>query len=239
VDNARLYEDGQAANRAMEDMLSVVAHDLRNPLNTIVTSGSLLNLNVPAEQHRMANTSIRHAAEQMSRLLDDLLDITRIGQRRLSVDLEPIDVSALVDETVVMHTPVAQARAIRLTRTPPSGAVLIQADPARLVQALSNLMDNALKFTPAGGEVRISVGRTDDAAHVSVTDTGPGIAGDEIPRLFDRFWRSDGNSRTGLGLGLSIAKGIVDAHSGRIEVYSTPGEGSRFTMVLPESPPGG
>jgi signal transduction histidine kinase len=172
----------------------------------------------------------------MGRLLGDLLDITRIEQRRLSVHMEPMDLAALTHETVSMHTPVAQARSIRLDLAPPPPKpVVIHADPSRLIQALSNLMDNALKFTPAGGEVVIIVERRNGAVAVSVTDSGPGIPGEQIPHLFDRFWRSDAHSRTGLGLGLCIAKGIIDAHGGRIDVASTLGRGSSFTMVLPEN----
>jgi signal transduction histidine kinase len=134
-----------------------------------------------------------------------------------------------------MHAPVAQARDIRLTHSPAAGPVVIHADPSRLVQALSNLLDNALKFTPSGGEVRLVVGRDQATVSVSVSDTGPGIPAEQIPHLFDRFWRSDRDSRSGLGLGLTITQGIVRAHGGRVEVTSIPGEGSRFTMVLPEN----
>ena len=236
VDNARLYEEGQAANRAMEDMLSIVAHDLRNPLNTIVTSSTLLTLDVPVEQRRIASTSIRRAAQQMRRLLDDLLDITRIGQRSLSMHLETVDVSGVVDETVSMHQPVAETRSISLQRVTAPGLATISGDRARLIQALSNLIDNALKFTPVGGEVKIRQESSEGAVRISVTDTGPGISPEDVPCLFDRFWRAKAGSAAGLGLGLSIAKGIVEAHGGRIDVASTPGHGSRFTVVLPEVP---
>lgn len=235
VDNARLYEEAQATNQAMEDMLSVVAHDLRNPLNSIVTSSILLAADVPPEQRRMAASSIRRAGEQMRRLLDDLLDITRIGQQRLSVHLEVIDLADLIRETTAIYQPVAEARGINLEYHPNIAALHLPADPIRLVQALSNLVDNALKFTPAGGAVRVELDRAEGAARISVCDTGPGIPPEEIPRLFDRFWRAESHSPTGLGLGLCIAKGVVEAHGGRIEVTSTRGCGSRFTVVLSET----
>lgn len=232
VDNARLYEAGQEANRAMEDMLSIVAHDLRNPLNTVVTSTAVLDLNVSDEQRHMSSAAIRRATTQMARLLDDLADITRIGQRRLSIRPERTELRGLVEEALTMHEPIARSRELRLHFEAGCDRVAAQADPARLTQALSNLMDNALKFTPAGGEVRVRLDVEEGCPRISVTDSGPGVAHEQIPRLFDRFWRSEGNTRDGLGLGLSIAKGIMDAHGGRIEVRSRSGEGSTFTMVL-------
>ncbi len=238
IDNARLYEEAQAANQAMEDMLSVVAHDLRNPLNTIVTAGSLLDLPLAEDERRNTTLTISRAADRMKRLLNDLLDVTRIGQHRLSMTMEPTDVTALSRETVSMHVAVAQSRGIRLRETSPETPVTVVADPARLVQALSNLLDNALKFAPDGGEVTVRVVRKEAATHLAVSDSGPGIAPADLPHLFDRFWRAAGG-RDGMGLGLTIAKGIAEGHDGCIEVNASPGEGATFTIVLPNTPSGG
>lgn len=231
VDNARLYTQAREATRLKDDMLAVVSHDLRSPLNAIVTACELLELDAPEERRARTRASIRRAAKQMSRLLEALLDVTRIEAGRLALQKEPFDISSLIAEIVSMHEPVADDRSIRLVHATP--AVEIVGDRDRLAQALANLVDNALKFTPIGGEIVVTAERCDRAVRVCVSDTGAGIPADELPRLFDRFWRAERSDLRGIGLGLTISKGIAEAHGGSIEVQSRLGVGSTFALVLP------
>jgi signal transduction histidine kinase len=233
IDNARLYSEASEASRAKEEILAVVSHDLRSPLNTVITACELLDLDLTAQQRMEIQGSIRRAAKQMHRLVEDLLDASRIEQGQLSVHLQPLDVTALIEEVVSMHAPVAQIRSITLVSEATDGTCCLTGDAGRLGQALGNLIDNALRLTPPGGAVRVAL--TGDAGHIriSVTDTGPGIPQDRLPRLFERFWRFDTSGGRGAGLGLAIAKGIADAHGGTIEVANQPGAGACFTLVLP------
>lgn len=232
IDNARLYAEARRATRARDEMLAVVSHDLRGPLNSIVTASRLLEVPLPEERRTRSLASVRRAAEQMTRLLGDLLDVTRIEAGRLSVHIEPVEVGELVNEIVSMHGPLAEDRSIRLVGDGPGNFVEIGADRGRLGQALTNLVGNALKFTPEGGEVRVTVRADPATVRIAVLDTGPGIPVDQLPHLFDRFWRGSRDGR-GIGLGLTIAKGIAEAHRGGIQVESRPGEGAQFTLVLP------
>jgi len=235
IDNARLYREARAATRARDEMLAVVSHDLRSPLGTIVTASELLGMNLPEERRARTRDSLRSAAREMNRLLDDLLDVTRLEHGDLVLQVEPVDVAALVAEVISLHEPVAEERSMRLTHQVEAGVGRIEGDHDRLRQALSNLLGNALKFTPQGGAVSLSARAEDDVVRLEVADTGPGIPHEERPLLFDRFWRGDRDSGGGVGLGLAIAKGIAEIHRGTIEVESSVGEGSLFTLVLPRS----
>lgn len=233
VDNARLYRDAVRATRARDEVLAVVSHDLRSPLQAIVTASELL-IDAPATARARMAESILGAASRMNRLLEDLLDVTRIDEGLLSLHKQRFDLSAFIRDMVSVHSPVAEGRHVQLAAELDGQVDAIEADRDRLSQALSNIIDNALKFTPDGGEVRVAAGREAEAICISVSDSGPGIPQDQLPHLFDRFWRAEGSQRKkGVGLGLAISKGIAEAHGGRIEVTSQPGQGARFTIVLP------
>jgi len=236
VDNARLYREARAATRARDEMLAVVSHDLRSPLNTIMAGCEVLGQSPPEERRARIRDSLRRAAREMNRLLEDLLDVSRLEHGDLALQVEPVEIWALVGDVMSLHEPIAEERSIRLDHHVAPGLGWITGDHGRLQQALSNLLGNALKFTPPGGEVIVSARSENATVRIEVTDTGPGIPIEQQPRLFDRFWRGDHESGCGVGLGLAIARGIAELHHGAIEVESRLGEGSRFTLVLPASP---
>jgi signal transduction histidine kinase/DNA-binding response OmpR family regulator len=228
IDNARLYAAAQHAIRARDELIAVVSHDLRNPLNVVTLA--LQMLDVDPEALPTALPRAQRAAERMHKLIEDLLDIARIENGSLRVDLELLDLASVLDDAYEQHRALAAAKRVNLTRGPsPAGRAM--ADRHRLNQALSNLLGNALKFTPAGGTIRLGLEERGDKLSISVADTGPGIAPEHVERIFDRFWQRD-KGRDGVGLGLAIVKGIVDAHGGQIEVESQPGAGSTFRIAL-------
>jgi signal transduction histidine kinase len=197
-----------------------------------VTASEVLDLGLSKDETERARGSIRRAAGQMHRLVDDLLEVTQIEGSGVSLKFERVDAASLISEVASAHSLTAEDRSIRLVETAPEGLGL-EADRSKLSQALSNIVGNALKFTQGGGEVRLSAACADEVVRVIVSDNGPGISADHLPHLFDRFWRASQANRDGVGLGLAIAKGIVEAHRGHIEVESELGRGSRFTLVLP------
>jgi two-component system sensor histidine kinase BaeS len=150
----------------------------------------------------------------------------------MSITPASTDLAQLVSEIVAMHRPVANQKEVRLELLDPVPVPAI-VDPSRVMQALSNLVDNAVNFTPAGGAVQVQVQNMGGSARITVSDSGPGISAEHLPLIFERFWRSDQNHAGGLGLGLAIARGIATAHGGDIEVSSEPGRGSDFSLMLP------
>jgi signal transduction histidine kinase len=237
LENARLYHEAQQATRARDDMLGVVSHDLRNPIHSIYMGGSfLLDLLPPQmELERTQATVIKRAAQRANRLIQDLLDITHIESGRLSLDVRAHAVAGVVDEAIEQARMAAADAGIDLRRGEVDAAGTVYADRDRLLQALGNLIGNALKFTPRGGRVTVSARvAADDGVRFAVADTGPGVPADQMPHLFDRYWQANRRDRRGVGLGLSIVKGIAEAHGGRVDVDTTPGAGSTFTLVLPK-----
>jgi signal transduction histidine kinase len=169
----------------------------------------------------------------MNRLIEDLLDTVQLESGKLRLALEDIDVSALFRQTEEVFRPLAIRSHISLVAEPPAEGMRVRADPIRITQALGNLLGNALKFTPEGGEVRFCASSGDGQVVIEVTDTGPGIPPEQAAHLFEHFWQARRNDKRGVGLGLTIAKGIVEAHGGRIWCTSTPGAGSTFSIALP------
>jgi signal transduction histidine kinase len=235
VDNARLFHQAQQATRARDEMLGVVAHDLRNPLNTIVMGASTILDLLPDTTPLLKNHAkiVRRAADRMNRLIQDLLDVKRIEGGRLVVEPRAVSIDALVDEATEMLRPLASAASLELMIAVPSDLPLVNADSGRVLQVFSNLVGNAIKFTPAGGGITIGATQVETEVRFEIADTGPGIAADQLPHVFGRFWQAHRGDRRGIGLGLAIAKGIVEAHRGRIWVESNVGEGSRFYFTLP------
>jgi signal transduction histidine kinase len=235
LENARLYESAQRATRARDDMLGVVSHDLRNPIHSIYMGASFLLDLLPAEGKELERTQaavIKRSAERANRLIQDLLDITHIESGRLSIDLRPHQAASLVDEAIEQVRMQAAEQGITLVRGDADDAA-VHADRDRILQALGNLLGNALKFTPRGGRVTVSARVSPDDARFAVSDTGSGIPNEQVPRLFDRYWQANRRDRRGVGLGLSIVKGITEAHGGDVRVETAPGTGSTFTLVLP------
>jgi len=234
-ENARLFHEAQHATRARDEMLGVVAHDLRNPLNTIVMGASTMLELLPESLPLLRNHAqiVRRAADRMNRLIQDLLDVRRIESGRLAIDPRPVTVALLVDETLEMLRPLAASASLELCTDLAPELPRVRADSGRILQVFSNLVGNAIKFTPPGGRITIGATCLEDEVRFDIADTGPGIPAEQLPHVFGQFWQGLRGDRRGIGLGLAIAKGIVEAHGGRIWVESQVGEGSRFYFTLP------
>jgi PAS domain S-box-containing protein len=228
-------ERAEAASRLREDLVAIVSHDLRNPLSSIAMSVSLLRMTLPPEALMNANKQLEivaRSAERMKRLISDLLDIASIDAGGMSVSVEPQSMGALLADAVEMLQPVAADKSIRIELGDTPESLMVSADKERIIQVLSNLIGNAIKFTHAGGLISVSAQRNDEVVRVMVSDTGQGISDEQMPHLFDRYWQAKRDGRLGIGLGLTIAKGIVEAHGGRIWAESVPGRGTTFSFTL-------
>jgi signal transduction histidine kinase len=216
-------------------MLSVVAHDLRNPLNTIFMGSSSMIDDIVDAESTVGRTAriVKRAAERMNRLIQDLLDIRRTESGTLSIDAKSESVAAMMSEAMEMLKPLATTASLELRAEIAEHVSTIFADSARLLQVLSNLVGNAIKFTPRGGSITVRAEPLGDEVRFVVSDTGPGIPPDQLPHIFGRFWQANRKDRRGIGLGLAIAKGIVEVHGGRIWVESTLGAGSNFYFTIP------
>jgi signal transduction histidine kinase len=177
----------------------------------------------------------RRAAAQMNRLIGDLVDDARIEAGRLVIEFGVVDVGALLRTAEERYRPIAEKRGVELRIGPLEGPIRIRGDELRILQALGNLLDNAVKFTPAGGTVVLEASATSTAVALSVSDTGPGIADSDASRVWDRFWQARKSDPKGVGLGLAIVRGIVEAHGGRVLLESKVGVGSIFALTLPRS----
>ncbi|MFL5593626.1 MAG: PAS domain S-box protein [Gemmatimonadaceae bacterium] len=239
VEHARLFNEAQQATKARDDVLAVVAHDLRNPLNTVSMAVSLMLESTPPErvQERRQVEIVRRAADRMNRMIQDLLDVKRMESGRLTIDLRPEAPGSLINDTIDMLRPLAAGTGIRLDTALDDDLPCVVADAARIQQVLSNLVGNAVKFTPRNGRITVSAERIDGEVRFAVIDTGPGIPAEQVPHIFGRFWQARTSDRRGIGLGLAIAKGIVEAHNGRIWVESHVGLGSTFYFTLPTASP--
>ena len=232
VDNARHYREAREALLARDRVLGIVAHDLRNPLSTIIMSAGLLR-EVPADGGARAADAIMRSAQRMNRLIQDLLDVARIEANRLELQLELEDPCSLVAEAVELCAGAAVAKSVRLMTGPCQTSQLIRVDRERLLRVFTNLIDNAVRFTPEGGS--IAVNATDEGAAVrfSIADSGTGIPTEDIPNLFQPFWQARRKGGDGAGLGLAIARGLVEAHAGTIWAESVAGKGSVFHFTIP------
>jgi signal transduction histidine kinase len=241
VENARLFHAAEQATRARDELLGVVAHDLRNPLNTIAMGAGLLTEMIPETEPALRHQAeiMRRAADRMNRLIQDLLDVKRVESGQLALEPRAQSPAALVADAVEMLRPLAAAASLELTSDAPADLPAVLADPPRVHQVLSNLVGNAIKFTPAGGCVVLRAELLADwEVRFAVVDTGPGIPPEQLPHVFGQFWQGKRGDTRGIGLGLAIARGIVEAHGGRIWVESQVGAGSTFYFTLPaaESP---
>ncbi len=227
--------------RGVEDKRRFVAnasHDLRTPLAVMRSE-----LDVSLRSHRLAPEARRvlesatEEVERMSRIVQNLLTLARIDEGKMHLLLAPVELREQLASVVADLQPLAQTKGIRVEVE--GGVASVMADRDRLNQAVTNVVENAVKYTDRGGEVRVSVWRKGDEAGLTVRDTGPGIPGDMLPRIFDRFVRVDAarsHDAGGSGLGLAICREIVEAHGGAVRVESEPGRGSRFTLSLPAAP---
>ena len=223
------------------DFLADVSHELRTPIAALLTFNELLTERAaddPAARAEFLESS-RAQLERLDWLAQNLLELSKLESGLVLLDLRPEDLRTAVESAVEQATPAARRRNLKLTMALPDGPLRIRHDPPRIGQVLTNLIGNAIKFTPPGGSVTISLGPHPEGARIDVVDTGVGIDASELPRIFDRFYRGSRANEargTGSGLGLAIVRSIVDMHRGSIAVDSQLGTGSRFTVILPRDP---
>jgi PAS domain S-box-containing protein len=237
IDNALLYSRAQQATRARDEVLGVVSHDLRNPLATIsMCAGALLDPTPPPlEGVRSMGEAIRHSAEWAEGIIRDLFDVTSLETGHLSLHRSLVPAWKILQWTTEQFAPHAEHAGVRFSVHAAADLPLLEMDAARVEQVLLNLLGNAVKFTPRGGEIVLSARGDEERKSVrfSVADSGIGISAEDLPNIFDRFWQVHRTHRGGAGLGLAIAKGIVESHGGSMSVTSAPGAGSTFTFTLP------
>ena len=234
LDNARLYEVARRATAARDDLLGVVAHDLRNPINAIHLAAEILQRRPDdlALTQQSAQTILR-SSERAIRLIQDLLDVRRIEAGHLALERRALAPSGVIAEAIEAQRQLAEAASIALRVELPAAPPEVWADPDRVQQLFENLLGNALKFTPAGGTITVGAREQDKEVLFWVRDTGMGIPAEALPNVFDRFWQAQKSARQGVGLGLAIVKGIVEAHGGRIWAESAVREGAKFSFTLP------
>jgi PAS domain S-box-containing protein len=251
VVQARLYENARSAatraeeaarqaeeaGRIKDEFLATVSHELRTPLNAILGWASLLQKRGVDPSAAKGIDVIHRNAEAQGKIIEDILDASRIITGKLRLDLKPAHLAPIAREAVEVVRPSADAKGITIDFSPPENVPLLLVDADRLRQVIWNLLSNAVKFTDPGGRVTIHIGRGEAGVFLSVTDTGHGIAADFLPHVFDRFRQADSSTTRrvgGLGLGLAIVRQLVELHGGQVEARSAgPGSGATFTMTLP------
>lgn len=232
----RVHADRELITR--EQFLSIVSHDLKNPLAAISISARLMRKSLSrGETGSLLEhlERIQHSADAMGRMISDLLDVERMAQGKLTLHLAKVDLRALLQECRELFAPLVSNQAFYMRIDADAEPLFVDADHDRILQVLSNLIGNSLKFTPNGGVIELSAWKREMHVEVSVTDNGPGISAETRARIFERFSQLNVADRQGLGLGLFIAKWIIEAHKGRIWVTSTLGNGSTFSFTLPLS----
>lgn len=235
IENARLYRNSQMAIKTREDVLAIVSHDLKNPIATMGLAADLLSKAASCDSNTITDIAktIRTSVNQTNQLIGDLLDFAKIQSGSLSVDIYSEKLSDFMSPTIDSLKVLANSRHQKLLTDIPDNLKEVACDRHRIAQVLSNLLGNAIKFTPDGGTILVTARQEEHGVSVSVIDNGPGIAKDDLPKIFDRFWQAKKTQHLGTGLGLSIAKGIILAHGGQIWAESDLGKGSCFTFSLP------
>ncbi|WNG22573.1 sensor histidine kinase [Cystobacter fuscus] len=237
VDTAHLYEQAQEAVRWRDELLAVVSHDIKTPLLVVKLNAEILlkaaHEATPHPRQERLMESILHSADHMRDLIAGLLDRSRLQGGPLPLALEPLPVKELIEQVLPVLQPLAVSRALKLRVAVSPEVRPVKADRERVHQVLTNLVGNALKFTPPGGTITLRAKPVDGLVRFSVKDNGPGISPADVPHLFERFWRSASASERGTGLGLNIVKTLVEAHGGTVWVESQLGAGSTFFFTLP------
>jgi len=238
IEKARLYRIAQEAIRLRDDVLNVVAHDLRNPLGTILLQAGLLRHQLERDRRSTKPADvIQRSATRMNHLIQDLLDVARMEGGRLSIAQTRLSAQQMLAEVVAAHEALAASANLELRLDAADELPELWADHERLLQIFENLIGNAIKFTPEGGRITVGAEPRDDRVLFWVADTGIGLGTDDLPHVFERLWQASGAGRHGAGLGLPIVKGLVEAHGGRVWVDSSPGEGSTFLFTIPTAGP--
>jgi two-component system, chemotaxis family, sensor kinase Cph1 len=229
----------QTAVQARDDLVAVVSHDLKNPLGVIHLQVGLILRALPLDRDgpwRRLHTAlerIQHATDRMNTLIRDLLDLAKIEAGRFTIEPVPEELESLFEECLELFHPLARQKRISISQQVSQPKVRVRADRERFFQVFSNLMGNAIKFTPEGGSIQLTAEPVGGSVRFSVKDTGPGIPAEQLPHLFNRYWQARKRAREGTGLGLYIAKGIIEAHGGELWVESQVGSGSTFFFTLP------
>ena len=227
-------ETAQKAVRQRDDVLAVVSHDLRNALGVFRLTSAVLSKELPEEAGRAREriAALEAQAAGMGRLVDDLVEVARIDAGSLRIVPAGCEARALAQDAAAAVQPLAQQKGIRLAVQAPDGPAPVHCDRGRILQVFANVLGNAVKFSD-GGEVRLEVATGEGEVRFSIRDTGGGISPEHLPHLFERYWQGSQGERSGAGLGLYIARGIVEAHGGRIWADSTPGQGTIISFALP------
>jgi PAS domain S-box-containing protein len=233
VNDAMVYDDAQRALRAREEVLAIVSHDLRSPL-AVVEMGTSALLEARDKDAEVI-LRIARAGRRMQILIRDLLDVSAIDTGHLRIEPAEEVLGPLVSEAIEAARPLADEKHIRLSADVAAPAVRVVCDHGRILQVFANLLGNAVKFTKEGGTITVRAAEDRGVVRLAVADTGVGIPDDQLPHVFDRYWQGGRETRAGVGLGLAIAKGIIDAHRGTIRAESTPGKGSTFLFDLPRA----
>lgn len=223
------------ATAAREELLAIVAHDLRSPLSAVLTKAGLLRRNFEEQEVRRQAEAIERIAMRMEFLIRSLLDAARVEAGRLPIKPAPCEVEGVLRETVEVFHSLATPKGIALTIESPAPDLKVMADRDRVLQVLANLVGNAIKFCPRHGRIGLRASPRNGQVWFEVSDDGPGIAPEHLPLVFEQYWKADPGGRKGAGLGLYIARGVIESHGGRIEVESAPGQGSRFRFCLPRA----
>jgi len=238
LDNSHLYKTARDAIEARDEILGVVAHDLRNPLSVIqLGARKILDELSPESRKKLQRSAeaILRSSKRANRLIEDLLDVRRAQVGRLTLQREDVSATRVLVDLVEAQRPLLSAAMLDLELDLPAAVPSIWADRDRVLQVFENLISNAMKFTPRGGQVTVGARQQGDRVVFWVRDTGPGIPPDELSHLFDRFWQVQDTDRRGMGLGLAIAKQVVEAHGGEIWAESDVGRGTTVLFTIPTS----
>lgn len=234
--NILLYQQSQVATQIRDEVLSIVAHDLRNPLNVISMSTQVMMKHFTEEEKQKAQRfidKISSSVERANHLINDLLDAAKMQSRQFVVNPEPVDTIQLLEKIIECNFPIAEQKGIVIETYFDKNLPAINADQERIYQIFSNLIGNAIKFTPDKGKILIQASLDQQMVKFCIIDTGIGIQEEDIPHLFEPFWQARNDSKTGAGLGLAIVKRLVMAHKGRIWVESELNKGSKFSFTIP------
>ena len=241
TDMTEIHDKEEALRQAIrqrEDVVSIVSHDLRNPLGVVLAAADLL-LDLPLDEDERSRQAaiIGRSGKRMQNLIEDLLDVARIEAGAFVVRPSSEELVPILEEARGVFLDQAEGLGVRLSVETGSDAPRARIDRDRILQALANLLDNALRLTPEGGRVVLSAEEQNGFVSVRVSDDGPGIEPALLEHLFDRFSRSEPEGRGGAGLGLAIVKGVAEAHGGEVSVVSELGSGTTFTIRLPRGGP--